>query len=327
MNRALRTLTAAVATTVSIACGSTSSDTVAGPSPAKCQLTATNSTPTFTATGGQGAIAVLAARECVWTAAAQVSWVALAPPMEGQGDSTLKYTVQTNPSGLPRRGSVNVAGQIVEVGQAGAACRFALDRNRAQIGADVTSIEVNVQGPAGCAWTAVADADWLSVTQGAQGNGPGRVTVRALANGGAARVGTVLIGGVRFEVAQVSASGAPPPPPTAPAGCSYALQPGSAQLDASAAEGSVSLTTAGECAWNAASDQGWLSVASAASGTGSAQIAYRVSVNETGSARTAHMTVGTASFTVQQAPAGAPPPPPPCTFGVDPGDSITAEAS
>lgn len=322
MTRASRTLTAALAIAASISCGSTSSTTVAGPSPAKCQLTATNSTPSFTASGGQGAIAVLADRECVWTAAAQVSWVALMPPVEGQGESTLRYNVQTNPSGLPRRGSVNVAGQIVEVGQAGAPCRFALDRNGVQIGAAVTSVGVNVQGPAGCAWTAATDADWLSVTQGAQGNGPGSVTIRALANAGAARVGTVLIGGVRFEVTQVSASGPQPPPP---AGCSYALQPGSAQLDASATEGTVSLTAGSACSWNAASDQAWLSITSAASGIGDAQIAYRVAANDTGIARAGQITVGTASFTVQQAAAGAPPPP--CRFDVDPDNPITAGAT
>jgi hypothetical protein len=142
MTRAPRILTVAAALAASIACGSTSSNTVAGPSPAKCELTATNSTPSFSASGGQGAIAVLAARECVWTAAAQVSWVALMPPAEGQGESTLKYNVQTNPSGLPRRGAINVAGQIVEVGQAGATCRFTLDPTRAQLGAELTSVNV-----------------------------------------------------------------------------------------------------------------------------------------------------------------------------------------
>jgi hypothetical protein len=323
MTRAPRILTVAAALAASIACGSTSSNTVAGPSPAKCELTATNSTPSFSASGGQGAIAVLAARECVWTAAAQVSWVALMPPAEGQGESTLKYNVQTNPSGLPRRGAINVAGQIVEVGQAGAACRFTLDPTRAQLGAELTSVNVNVQGPTGCAWTAATDADWLSVTQGAQGNGPGRVTLRALANAGTGRVGTVLIAGVRFEVTQVSASGSAPPPP---AGCSYALQPGSIQVDASAADGSVSLTAGSGCAWNAASDQGWLSIVSATSGTGDAQIAYRIAANDTGSGRTAQITVGSASFTVQQSAAGAPSPPS-CTFAVDPDNPITAPAT
>ena len=132
----------------------------------------------------------------------------------------------------------------------------------------------------------------------------------------------MLIAGVRFEVAQVSASGAPPPPT---AGCSYALQPGSAQVDASAAEGSVSLTAGSGCAWNAASDQPWLSVVSAASGTGDGRIAYRIAANDTGATRTAQITVGTASFTVQQAAAGGPPPP--CTFAVDPDRPITARCN
>ena len=269
MLRALRILTAAAFIAAAIACGSTSSTTVAGPSPAKCQLTATNNTPNFTSTGGQGAIVVQAERECAWTAAAQVTWVALAPPMNGQGDATLKYNVQANPSGLPRRGSVNVAGTMVEVGQEGAPCRFQLDRIRAQIGADVTSLDINVQAPTGCGWTAASEADWIAVTQGAQGSGPGRVTIRALANAGAARIGTVLIAGIRFELTQGVVGGAPPPPPP---GCTYGLVPSSAQLDSTAANGTVSLSTGGSCTWVAASDQPWLTIVSVTSGTGDAQI-------------------------------------------------------
>ena len=90
------------------------------------------------------------------------------------------------------------------------------------------------------------------------------------------------------------------------------------------AEGTVSLTAGTGCAWNAASDQAWLSIRSATNGAGDAQIAYRVAANDTGSARTARITVGTASFTVQQAAAGAPPPPS-CTFEVDRDNPITAE--
>jgi len=320
MPRALTVLTLAVAIAAAAACGSTSSSTVAGPSPAKCQLSANNSTPNFTATGGQGAIVVQAARECAWTAASQVNWVALMPPTDGQGDSTLKYNVQSNPSALPRRGTVNVAGQIVEVGQEGASCRLNLDRNRAQIAADVTSIDVNVQGPTGCSWTTASEADWIAVTAGAQGSGPGRVTLRALANPGALRIGTVLIAGVRFELTQVSAAGPPPPPPP---GCTFAVLPESVQLGGASAEGMFSLTTGADCTWMAMSSQPWLSIVSTAAGTGSAQVTYRAAANDSGATRTGQITAGTAVFTVQQAAAGSPA----CTFDVSPKAAITADAS
>jgi hypothetical protein len=242
--------------------------------------------------------------------------------MQGQGDFTLKYTVQTNPSGLPRSGSVNVAGQLVQVGQAGAACRFDLSPARAQIAAAAGSVDVNVQGATGCAWTAASEAGWITVAQGAQGSGPGRVTLRALANTGALRVGTVMIGGVWFELTQVSSSGPPPPPPP---GCTYSLLPTSAQVDASAFDGTFSLVAGDACPWTATSDQGWLSVVSATGGTGNAQIAYRLTANDTGATRAGHIAVGTALFTVQQAAAGAPPPPA-CTYDVSPNGSITADA-
>jgi hypothetical protein len=319
MLRPFSALTAALVALGALACGGTSSSTMAGPSPAKCQLSATNNTPSFGATGGQGSIVIAAERECAWSAAAQVSWVALAPPAQGQGDSTLKYSVQANPSSQPRRGSVNVSGTLVDVGQEAAPCRFDLDRTKAQIGSDATSLDVNVQGPTGCAWTAVSQADWIAVAEGSQGSGPGRVTLRASANTGALRIGTVLIAGVRFELTQASPNGPPPPPPP---GCSYTLLPGSTQLPAVAAAGNVSLTTDSACPWTAVSDQPWLSITSSTSGTGSAQIAYSVTANDTSATRTGSITVGNAVFTVQQAAAGSPT----CSYVVNPASPITSDA-
>jgi hypothetical protein len=316
-------LVVALAITSTVACGKTSSTTVAGPSPAKCQLSATNSTPSFSASGGQGSIAVQAARECAWTAAAQADWVTLVPPAQGQGDSTLKYTVQPNPSGLPRRAAVNVAGQVVDVGQEGAPCRLDLDRLRVQVGAVMSTVDVAVRGPVGCPWTAASQVDWITVAGSAQGSGPGLVALRVAPNAGPSRLGVVLIAGVRFEVTQGSPlDPAPPPQP----GCTYTLLPVSTQVPAAGGQGSVSLTTGGQCPWQATSDQTWLSVTSASSGTGAAQIAYLAAANDTGAPRTARLTVGNAVFTVDQPSAGAPLPPA-CTFTVTPTGTILADAS
>jgi hypothetical protein len=140
-------------------------------------------------------------------------------------------------------------------------------------------------------------------------------------NAGASRVGAVVIAGNRFEVTQSSTLGPPPPAP----GCTYTLLPVSAQVVAAGGDGSVSLTTGGECTWVAISSEPWLAVTSETSGTGSAEIDYRVTANDSGAIRTGHITVGTATFTVEQVAAGAPPPPE-CTFTVTPSDTITAEA-
>jgi len=62
---------------------------------------------------------------------------------------------------------------------------------------------VNVTTRAGCTWTAVSNAAWITVTKGATGSGDGAVEFSAAANAtGAARSGTITIGGRVFTVDQ-----------------------------------------------------------------------------------------------------------------------------
>ena len=106
---------------------------------------------------------------------------------------------------------MNVGGQLVAVGQEGAPCRFDLERTKVQVAPDAATFDLDIQGPTGCAWTATSEADWLVVSQGAQGSGPGRVAFRVSANAGPERRGTVVVAGVRVEVTQGAVGGSLPP--------------------------------------------------------------------------------------------------------------------
>jgi hypothetical protein len=61
---------------------------------------------------------------------------------------------------------------------------------------------VAVTTQATCAWTAVSNATWITVTSGAAGTGNGTVGFSAAANTGAARTGTLTIAGQTFTVTQ-----------------------------------------------------------------------------------------------------------------------------
>lgn len=69
---------------------------------------------------------------------------------------------------------------------------------------------VNVIG-SGCGWTAASNVSWIKVTNGASGVGAGTVSYSVEANAGAARIGTITIGGQTFTVTQASGSGNPTP--------------------------------------------------------------------------------------------------------------------
>ena len=93
--------------------------------------------------------------------------------------------------------------------------------------------------------------------------------------------------------------------------CTYAIDPTSANFDASGGTGSVNVTTQDGCSWTASSNETWITIDSGDSGTGSGTVNYSVDEN-TGSARTGTMTIAGHTFTVIQAGGGV------CTYAIDP---------
>lgn len=88
--------------------------------------------------------------------------------------------------------------------------------------------------------------------------------------------------------------------PSSGQACVAQLSPASAQVSASAGTGSFDVQLGAQCGWAATSDQPWLSVTSASSGTGSVRISFAHSANPT-NARSGTIVVGGAVFTVAQA--------------------------
>ena len=62
----------------------------------------------------------------------------------------------------------------------------------------------------------------------------------------------------------------------------------------------MSVNTSSGCAWSATSNASWLTVVSGASGTGTGVVVFQVAANTTGQARTASLTIGGQTFTVNQ---------------------------
>ena len=67
--------------------------------------------------GGGGSVGVTAGITCAWTAVSQVAWISITAGASGSGDGTVSYSVQPNPGGVPRSGTVTVAGQTFSVNQ------------------------------------------------------------------------------------------------------------------------------------------------------------------------------------------------------------------
>jgi len=85
--------------------------------------------------------------------------------------------------------------------------------------------------------------------------------------------------------------------------CNYAIAPTSQSFNASANTGSVNVTANSGCAWTAASNAGFITVTSGASGNGNGAVNYSVAANTATSQRSGALTIAGQTFTVTQAAA------------------------
>lgn len=151
------------------------------------------------------------------------------------------------------------------------------------------SLTVTVSSAATCAWTAVSNATWITVTTGASGVGSGSVTLSVASNSGtASRTGTVTIGTNTFTVTQV---GTP---------CSFTLSPTSQSFAAAGGSTTVNVTTGASCSWSATGGSAWVTISNGAGRTGSGSVGITAAANSTTQSRTATLTIAGKSFVVTE---------------------------
>jgi len=326
----LLSLLALVTVTIAGCDSKTTSEVTTAPTPAKCQLTVAGP-PNVVADGGTGTISVTAQPECAWTVSTQASWLSQFSPASGQGNGTVAFRAEPNLAPSTREAEIVVNDSQLRVMQEAAPCRFSLAPETQSVAASASNVSVSISVLNGCAWTARSNAEWLTITSRADGNGSGTLTFRVAANGGGPRTGTLTIGDRTHTVSQQQAGENPPtpapppappapPPPPAPT-CTYEISP--ASLDVAATGGAISpvaVTAPAGCNWTAAvNNASWITITSGANGSGNGSVAITIAAN-TGAARTGTVTIASRAFTVTQA-APAPPPPPPaptCTYEISP---------
>jgi hypothetical protein len=142
---------------------------------------------------------------CSWTAAAQNDWITITRNAAGTGNGTIGYSVSANTSGSPRTGTINAGGQIFTVNQAGASCKFTLSQASVDIPSASAPGNVTLGSDSSCAWTAVSNAEWLTLNGITSGTSGAIIDYVAAANtSGTARTGTITAGGQTFTVNQAA---------------------------------------------------------------------------------------------------------------------------
>ena len=123
---------------------------------------------------------------------------------------------------------------------------------------------------------------------------------------------------VSFFVAACGGGGSTPTAPTA--SCAITVPQTSINITAAGGSSAIPVTAAGNCAWTVTSSQPWLTTSPSTGATGPATLTVSAAEN-TGSERTAAITIGGVQVTVTQAAA-----PPPIVFNPAPPDPVVGVA-
>ena len=170
-----------------------------------CEYILSPGSTNFSSSGGSGSFTVTATPGCGWTAVSSASWISIVSGA-ATGNGSVTFSVQSN-IGPARTGTININGQTFTVSQAGG-CSYSLFPIGASFPASAGSSNFNLNVGAGCQWTAVSNVPWLTVTSPGSGTGSVLVTFSAQTNTGAARSGTITVGGLTFTVTQAAGTSA-----------------------------------------------------------------------------------------------------------------------
>src|ERR1051326_9088794 len=130
-------------------------------------------------------------------------------------------------------------------------CSFALNQTTQNIPAAGGSGNVNVTAGAGCLWSAISNASFITIAPGASGVGNGTVNFSvAASNLGNPRTGTISIGDKLFTVTQAAG-----------VTCTYSISSSTSQVSGFGGSGSLNNTNpATHWVWNAASNANWITI-------------------------------------------------------------------
>ena len=255
-----------------------------------CTYSVTPASATITADGGSGTATVTTSSECAWTPTSSASWVTITTGA-ATGNGTFSYVVAPNTTKDARSATITVGNDTLTINQ-NPACGFTLAPSFQQIRASAESGSVTITANvSSCARTAISDSAWLTIPVGSSGTGNGTLSWSAAANTTASpRNGRITVGDATFSVQQEGGA------------CSFSLSPTTQRVSAIGGTGSFTVSTA--CQWAAATTAPWLTITSAASGTGTATLSFRADPNPTPAERTGSITIGGTAFLVTQDAAG-----------------------
>lgn len=170
---------------------------------APCTFSVSPTTVSIPAAGGTARVSVFAGANCDWTAASSDSFVTITSGASGIGNGVTSISVSAN-AGDARSAVLTVAGRQVMVSQSAGNCVTSVSPSNVDYSAELKRATVTVTASAGCQWTAVSTAPFISFTNvNVSGTGNGSFGYRVFGNlTGAPRSGAIQVAQQTVNVTQ-----------------------------------------------------------------------------------------------------------------------------
>jgi hypothetical protein len=141
---------------------------------------------------------------CPWTAVSNDPFITILSGTNGVASGTVRFTVPGNTNTVALAGTMTIAGETVTVNQAAGGCTYSLSPASARFRATGGSKTVNVRARfPDCAWSAVSNDPFITITAGTNGVGNGIVHYTVATNtNSVVLTGTMTIAGEIFTVTE-----------------------------------------------------------------------------------------------------------------------------
>ena len=225
---------------------------------------------------------------CTTAATSQADWISIVNAA-GTGSRSISFSVTGNPGVVSRTGQWTVGDKSITVTQA-ADCTFTLTPPSASLPAARTPSSFQINASANrCAWTAVPQESWLTISLGGSGTGDGTSGYTAEQNlTPVPRTSSVLVVNKAHTVNQAAGN------------CNYVYGLGIPGV-VPAEGGTYKLPITTSCVWQVRSTVDWISFASPTTGTGTGSVDVVIARNAGFGQRSSRIENWNSPLTVTQA--------------------------
>jgi CSLREA domain-containing protein len=169
-----------------------------------CAYSLGSASQAFSSGSGFGSVNVMAGASCAWGVVSDLPEYIIITSSTNVGTGMVNYTVASN-AGPARSHTMTIAGQPFTVNQ-NSGCLYSIDKTSQSFPASLSPGTIQVTAGADCAWTAVSNDSFITITSGGNASGLGEVTYSVSANPDPVRrIGTITVAGQIFTVLQGAA--------------------------------------------------------------------------------------------------------------------------